>query len=231
MVWYFYCALACGLINLGFRRTLLVLNLLHLIFTVVSVYATPSDQAMSGTDEFRTGLRALSSGKLCDPLHPSVRPLTPGLAVYPYTTTEPLPGDSITGILVSRFLFDLQGANRQALHLDSKNGPMSYSTYISDGSLSFARVIGSIGSSIPSTSMYSDYPDFDFASQTSTAEATSSPTLSVVIHITRETTTELGSPDMSTLGSHSVPPAYDDEDAGILSLHARKVTFDDGAVV
>ncbi|RDX51234.1 hypothetical protein OH76DRAFT_1481532 [Lentinus brumalis] len=170
--------------------TLLVLNLLHLIFTVVSVSAP--FQAASYVILF---------------IHP------------------------ITGILVSRFLFDLQGANRQALHLDSKNGPMSFSTYMSDGSLSFARVIGSLGSSIPSTSMYSDGPDFDCASQT-TEESTSSPTSSVVIHITRETTVELGSPDMSMLGLHSVPLAYDDDDAGVPYLHhARKVTFNDRVVV
>ncbi|TFK85096.1 hypothetical protein K466DRAFT_588382 [Polyporus arcularius HHB13444] len=222
--------LCLALVTIGSRTCLILADALIILITWRTIPRrrwTHSHSSSFGSILVWNGTSLIFSLSLCRVLTNFVQVSAPFQAAsYVILFIHP-----ITGILVSRFLFDLQGANRQALHLDSKNGPMSYSTYISDGSLSFARVIGSIGSSIPSTSMYSDDPDFDFASQTSTAEATSSPTLSVVIHITRETTTELGSPDMSTLGSHSVPPAYDDEDAGILSLHARKVTFDDGAVV
>ncbi|KAI1783683.1 hypothetical protein LXA43DRAFT_1130049 [Ganoderma leucocontextum] len=55
--------------------------------------------------------------------------------------------DPITAVLVQRFLFHLQSANRQALDMDSSRvgGAITQQS----GSLVFARVIGSLGASIP----------------------------------------------------------------------------------
>ncbi|KAI0690466.1 hypothetical protein C8T65DRAFT_671606 [Cerioporus squamosus] len=62
---------------------------------------------------------------------------------YITTFTEP-----ITAVMVARFLLDLQAANRNALLMDAED-PLSISTASSSsGTLNFARVVGSLGSSI-----------------------------------------------------------------------------------
>ncbi|RPD53368.1 hypothetical protein L227DRAFT_400236 [Lentinus tigrinus ALCF2SS1-6] len=57
----------------------------------------------------------------------------------------------VEGVLVSHFLLDLQSASRRTLRL-SRDDPLNFETTWSDGggtgSLSFARVIGSLGSPI-----------------------------------------------------------------------------------
>ena len=83
--------------------------------------------------------------------------------------------------LVSRFLLDLQAASRRTLKL-SRSDPLNFGTTWTDGgdngSLSFARVIGSLGSSIdPSSSegstetMYGDgVPSEEFELKTPVRE-------------------------------------------------------------
>lgn len=59
-------------------------------------------------------------------------------------------GTSVTAVLVSRFLLDLQAANRRALRLDSQDlsqGETSAQGFPA-GSIMFNRVVGSLGSSI-----------------------------------------------------------------------------------
>ena len=65
--------------------------------------------------------------------------------------------DRVEAVLVSRFLLDLQAASRRTLKL-SRSDPLNFGTTWTDGgdndngSLSFARVIGSLGSSIDRSS-------------------------------------------------------------------------------
>ncbi|OJT13492.1 hypothetical protein TRAPUB_9957 [Trametes pubescens] len=63
------------------------------------------------------------------------------------TVTEP-----VTAVLVSRFLIDLQTASRKTLRLDSQDSMYLGSTAFGVGTLSFARVVGSLGESLESVS-------------------------------------------------------------------------------
>ena len=55
----------------------------------------------------------------------------------------------MTAILVSRFLLDLQEASRQDVRFDGDDAqPSTFSSAVSMGSVMFARVLGSIGSTI-----------------------------------------------------------------------------------
>ncbi len=99
----------------------------------------------------------------------------------------------VVGVLVSRFLLDLQAANRRTLKLNSDD-PLNLTTsWANDNergppggrtTLNFARVIGSLGSSIdPDESSPSGSNGvFDFESdpiQTSSREDASCPHVSV----------------------------------------------------
>ncbi|KAI0765625.1 hypothetical protein BD413DRAFT_637664 [Trametes elegans] len=66
------------------------------------------------------------------------------------TFTEP-----VTVVLVSRFLLDLQAANRRALRLDSRD-PLHVDVS-SAGTLSFARVVGSLGASLGPSATVTDW--------------------------------------------------------------------------
>ncbi|KAL1940881.1 hypothetical protein VTO73DRAFT_7922 [Trametes versicolor] len=70
------------------------------------------------------------------------------------TVTEP-----VTAVLVSRFLIDLQTASRKTLRLDSQDSMYIDSTAFGVGTLSFARVVGSLGSSLESASLSSPSRD------------------------------------------------------------------------
>ncbi|KAI0730625.1 hypothetical protein C8Q76DRAFT_792776 [Earliella scabrosa] len=115
---------------------LFVLNALHLIFTMVSASPLKSYIVPADADAARA--------QIVDPLNPVSN-----------VTIFTLP---ITAVLVSRFLLDLQHANRKTLHLDS--GADSYAD--SDrgrgggGSIVFERVVGSIASSIEPGGYYED---------------------------------------------------------------------------
>ncbi|TFK84135.1 hypothetical protein K466DRAFT_589157 [Polyporus arcularius HHB13444] len=90
--------------------------------------------------------------------------------------------NQVEAVLVSHFLLDLQAANRRTLKL-SRDDPLNFTTTWTDsggnGSLNFARVIGSLGSSIaPSSSegdtdtMYEDYvPSEEFELKTPVRES------------------------------------------------------------
>ena len=62
---------------------------------------------------------------------------------------------------MSQFLIDLQEASRKSLKLNSDD-PLHFSENSDGGSLSFARVIGSIGASIPASGT-SSMPDGELA--------------------------------------------------------------------
>ena len=56
---------------------------------------------------------------------------------------------SLTDVLVCRFLLDLQEASRKDVQFDGDDAqPSSFSSAVSMGSVMFARVLGSIGSTI-----------------------------------------------------------------------------------
>ncbi len=67
---------------------------------------------------------------------------------------------SITAILVSRFLMDLQEANNATTHQHSHISSMS--------SLNFGRVIGSLGSSLPAPGEISQGKDGEMDSEIQT---------------------------------------------------------------
>ena len=154
---YDYTAILMAISTL-FDSILLVLNLLHLIFTVVSVCVTgpltsPNKSLIMTHFQISAPFQAASYVILF--LHPYVLSLSGScrLLLSPHRfcvlTVEPI-DTRITGILVSRFLFDLQSANRCSLHLDSARSlSCSCSLTFSSGSISFARVVGSLGSSLP----------------------------------------------------------------------------------
>ncbi|RPD53397.1 hypothetical protein L226DRAFT_540571 [Lentinus tigrinus ALCF2SS1-7] len=182
---------------------LLVMNLLHLVFTVVSVCVTSP------------------LTRTCGPMTKRAQVSAPFQAAsYVILFIHP-----ITGILMSRFLFDLQDANRRSLCLDSHD-PLHFSADTSDGSLSFARVIGSLGSSLPPPPTYDEY-DYDYGyhhdGDDASCSTIDSSKPSLVVHITRQTTV---CPDMLEL------PAYDgtELDVDVLSFHARKVAFDESVI-
>ncbi|KAI0326263.1 hypothetical protein GY45DRAFT_1329139 [Cubamyces sp. BRFM 1775] len=97
---------------------LLILNILHLTFTMLSfvIAFDPSSQVT--------------------------------------TFTEP-----VTAVLVSRFLLDLQSTNRKSLRLDPSDS-MHFDTSFG-GTLSFARVVGSIGEPLEPTSIGSSTQYYD----------------------------------------------------------------------
>ncbi|PIL24627.1 hypothetical protein GSI_12511 [Ganoderma sinense ZZ0214-1] len=102
--------------------SLLILNALHLTFTLVAI-----DLAFENVS-------------------------------YMTMFTEP-----VTAVLVSRFLLDLQAANRKTLRLDSQDlSQEETSQGVPTGSLIFNRVVGSLGSSIlPGSSSFDDTDDTD----------------------------------------------------------------------
>ena len=79
-------------------------------------------------------------------------------------------------MLVSRFLLDLQSANRDALKLgtrDPLNTELSQAYSRSSGTLTFARIVGSVGLSIDfpeSLAGVSPYPEDDDGSTASVTE-------------------------------------------------------------
>lgn len=76
----------------------------------------------------------------------------------------------MTAVLVSRFLIDLQTASRKTLRLDSQDSMYMESTAFGVGTLSFARVVGSLGETLdpasPSSSSLYDAGDDDGPSST-----------------------------------------------------------------
>ncbi|KAJ8453855.1 hypothetical protein ONZ51_g13365 [Trametes cubensis] len=98
---------------------LVILNVLHLTFTMLS-FVIPFDPSSQVT-----------------------------------TFTEP-----VTAVLVSRFLLDLQSTNRKSLRLDPSDS-MHFDTSFG-GTLSFARVVGSIGSPLEPTSIGSNTQYYDY---------------------------------------------------------------------
>ncbi|KAH9893594.1 hypothetical protein C8Q73DRAFT_647649 [Cubamyces lactineus] len=97
---------------------LLILNILHLTFTMLSF----------------------------------VIPFDPSSQVS--TFTEP-----VTAVLVSRFLLDLQNTNRKSLRLDPSDSMHIDTSF--GGTLSFARVVGSIGSPLEPASIGSNTQYYD----------------------------------------------------------------------
>ncbi|KAJ8483214.1 hypothetical protein ONZ51_g4865 [Trametes cubensis] len=98
---------------------LVILNVLHLTFTMLS-FVIPFDPSSQVT-----------------------------------TFTEP-----VTAVLVSRFLLDLQSTNRKSLRLDPSDS-MHFDTSFG-GTLSFARVVGSIGAPLEPTSIGSNTQYYDY---------------------------------------------------------------------
>ncbi|RPD62693.1 hypothetical protein L227DRAFT_609267 [Lentinus tigrinus ALCF2SS1-6] len=76
--------------------------------------------------------------------------------------TEP-----ITAVAVSRFLLDLQAANRKTLIMDTED-PLYFTTTSFADTLSFARVVGSLGSSIIAGEAGQQSLDFTTSSSDST---------------------------------------------------------------
>ncbi|KAI0794568.1 hypothetical protein C8Q74DRAFT_1366001 [Fomes fomentarius] len=68
--------------------------------------------------------------------------------------------EPITSILVSRFLLNLQGANRDAVNLTSRS-PSQQLTSTGGQTLNFARIIGSLGSSLDFTESDDTYSEDD----------------------------------------------------------------------
>ena len=56
--------------------------------------------------------------------------------------------DSVTAVLVSKFLLDLQAANRNSLNLHRQEASCTETSEVVTGSLVFERVVGSLGSMI-----------------------------------------------------------------------------------
>ena len=153
----------------GTPRILFILNVLHLSFTLASVrpvhHTTDSCRALTtapdpGPSEWHDD---------CPVYHPvgdllvcSSR-LPPATAMHAVNLEFSLISGtySLTDVLVCRFLLDLQEASRQDVRFDGDDvQPSSFSSGASVGSVMFARVLGSIGSTIvPSVFVTGDAQD------------------------------------------------------------------------
>ncbi|KAI0738618.1 hypothetical protein C8Q80DRAFT_1275587 [Daedaleopsis nitida] len=145
---------------------LFALNALHLIFTMVSI-VDPLNPVSNVT--IFTLPRVRPSAAQCTA---RVQMSLLRIADVPRAGADTVSGRAthrITAALVSRFLLDLQQANRKALHLDTRSGSeLDSGCSGSDaggsqgvGSLVFERVVSSIASSLeaPGVDVDEDYED------------------------------------------------------------------------
>ena len=129
------------------NRVLFILNVLHLSFTLTSVRLSLIPTLAACCKVIATDIRGQGT-KQHDSLHRPVRALPAILKQCFSMLTSCI---RLTSILTWRFLLDLQEANQRDLKLDSDDPlHMSMPHEPGDGSLNFARVMGSIGSIVVS---------------------------------------------------------------------------------
>ena len=157
---------------------LVILNILHLVFTMLAV-STPSLNAtlwpaltipiyVPSLPQIDTPLQGASNVSSFTEPYARARPLSSCNSPIPGSNAPPS-NRSVTATLVSRFLIHLQAANRHVVHIDTHSsiggggdhGDAGLVTFSSLGTLVFERVVDSMGSTLSYSHAEEEGDDLD----------------------------------------------------------------------